>query len=61
MSFWIRTAEKPATTHFYEFTESITVDEDPSKLISAKLSICADSRYRLYVNGFFIGEGPCQG
>ena len=61
MSFWIRTTEKPQTTHFYYFTKTIDIDACPAEISGASLKICADSRYRLYLNGKFVGEGPCQG
>ena len=61
MSFWICTEEKPLTTHFYYFTQNFDLPSDPADISSARLSICADSRYRLYINGKFAGEGPCQG
>ncbi len=61
MSFWIRTEEKPQTSGFYYFTKEIDIDFDPATASSAVFKVCADSRYRLYVNGVFAGEGPCQG
>ena len=60
MSFWIRTAEQPQITHFYYFTKTIDID-DPAALTGFTLKVCADSRYRLYLNGAYVGEGPCQG
>ena len=62
MSFWIRTAERPDSTHFYYFSKTIDIDvNDASAIRAARIVMCADSRYRLYVNGQFAGEGPCQG
>ena len=62
MSFWIRTASKPQKTHFYYFKKDIDLsDIDPLTVINARMRVCADSRYRLYVNDTFVGEGPCQG
>ena len=59
MSFWIRTAERPDSTHFYYFSK--TIDLDVPAIKAARLVMCADSRYRLYINGQYAGEGPCQG
>ena len=61
MSFWICTEERPLTTHFYYFTGYYDLPADQNDISSAKLRVCADSRYRLYINGRFVGEGPCQG
>jgi hypothetical protein len=61
MSHWIRTVSKPVDTHFYFFKKEIELDFEPLSVRSVCIKVCADSRYRLYVNGAFAGEGPCQG
>ncbi|MBO4327173.1 MAG: hypothetical protein J5950_07865 [Clostridia bacterium] len=61
MSYWIRAAERPDQTHFYYFTKNIDLPFDPEAITTLRLNVCADTRYRLYLNGTFAGEGPCQG
>ena len=57
MSFWICTDERPSETHLYRFTR--TFRADPGTSLHARS--CADTRYRLLLNGHEVCEGPCQG
>lgn len=57
MSNWIYANDKPSTTHFYYFKKRFTANKG-DKL---ELSVSADTRYRLYINGQFICDGPCMG
>lgn len=43
---------------FVYFRKEIELDR---KIKTANFRISADSRYRLYVNGIFIAQGPCKG
>lgn len=57
-AFWIWMPGEPAprNTHV-RFRTAFTLDSAPR---SASLSISADSRYRLFVNGAEIGDGPAR-
>ena len=57
MATWIFADERPQTTHFYYFKKSFTAQKS-DKL---NLSVSADTRYQLYINGTLICDGPCQG
>lgn len=57
MSFWIYADEIPQSTHFYYFTKSFSAQKDDS----LELSVSADTRYQLYINGHLVCDGPCQG
>ncbi|NIK67042.1 family 78 glycoside hydrolase catalytic domain [Paenibacillus sp. BK720] len=43
---------------FCYFRKSFALDQDEA--VTGKLSIFADSRYILYVNGIYAGRGPCR-
>jgi len=57
MSFWIYADEKPQETHFYYFTKTFEAKSGDEM----KANVCADTRYRLFLNDKLICEGPCQG
>ncbi|MBQ8447700.1 MAG: hypothetical protein IJX27_02065 [Clostridia bacterium] len=56
--YWVATAEKPAETAFYNFIKTF---ELAGKVSSFEINVSADTRYKLYINGNFVCEGPCQG
>lgn len=55
--YWICADDKPDASRLYYFEHMF--DAKASAKMTA--SICADSRYRLYVNGEFVCDGPCRG
>lgn len=57
-AYWISTVKKPAETAFYDFTKTFTAASDAA---SFDINVSADTRYKLYLNGNFVCEGPCQG
>ncbi len=57
MSEWISTQEFPSASYYYDFETDITVTAGASMHVS----VCADTRYQLYVNEHLVAEGPCQG
>ena len=42
---------------FVQFRRSFRIDSVPA---SAALRVSADGRYRLYVNGAYVGRGPAR-
>lgn len=57
---WIWPSTSAIATHknqFILFRKTFSLAQSPSK---ADVAIFADSRYRLYVNGAFIGQGPAR-
>lgn len=61
MGRWICGNEKPEKTHFYWFSKEYDLNIDSSEQLKAIANVSGDTRYRLYVNGKFVCEGPCQG
>ena len=57
MALWIYAADRPTETRFYYFKKTFTAKAGDS----LDLSISADTRYQLYINGSLICEGPCMG
>lgn len=59
-SGWIWTAEKydPLSPAFCLMRKKVTLDQIPT---TAPAQITADSRYRLYINGVSVCQGPCKG
>ena len=55
---WITIQELPEKTALYIFRKTFICDE---KAKSFPIKISADSRYRLYINGTFLADGPCMG
>ena len=56
--YWISTCKRPDDTHFYLFKKDFLLDFEAENF---EIKICADTRYRLYINGIHVCEGPCQG
>lgn len=55
--YWICADEIPQKAKLYCFEHSF-IAKGNAKMTA---SICADSRYTLYVNGSFVCDGPCRG
>jgi len=55
---WITITERPNETSLYIFKKTFSYEK---KAESFKIEISADSRYRLYINGKFMGDGPSMG
>ncbi len=55
--FWICADETPSKTQMYCFEHKFTA-KDGAEM---KASVCADSRYKLYVNDELVCDGPCRG
>jgi alpha-L-rhamnosidase len=55
---WIWSEERKSTTERVYFRRSFYV---PSATAVLKVSVSADSRYRLYLNGRSVSIGPCKG
>ncbi len=47
----------PHKNQFILFRKTFTLQQSPT---TAQLAIFADSRYRLYVNGAYVGQGPAR-
>ena len=56
-STWIRVNEVRDECNLYRFSKLFHAEKGST--LSIRLS--ADSRYKLYVNGMFVVEGPCHG
>lgn len=56
MTEWICTEELPTASHYYDFETDLTLAHGAS----VRIKMCADTRYRLYVNEHLALEGPCQ-
>jgi hypothetical protein len=55
---WIWSKGDPVPQNFYlYFRKTFTLKE---KVISVPIHVTADSRYKLYVNGRFVGRGPVR-
>ena len=54
---WIGPKIKPRKSGLYIFRKSVKFNKDDSVIFR----ISADTRYRFYVNGNYVCEGPCQG
>ncbi|MEM7571352.1 MAG: alpha-L-rhamnosidase C-terminal domain-containing protein [Bacteroidota bacterium] len=58
-AFWINCPDAPATEFgVVHFRRSFDLEQVPEEL---PVMVSADNRYQLYVNGTWIGEGPCRG
>jgi len=55
---WITISELPEKTELYVFKKSFWCESMPK---SFQIMISADSRYRLYINGQWLADGPCMG
>lgn len=55
--YWITPADKPTEVSLYRFTRKFKV----SLPATFTASICADTRYRLFLNGKYVCDGPCTG
>lgn len=55
---WIYAQDMQDRCVLYRFSRRFAVEEEVEKFTA---SICADTRYKLYVNGHFVVEGPCHG
>ena len=53
---WIGPKIKPRNSGLYIFTKSVEFNEYDKVIFR----ISADTRYRFYINGKYICEGPCQ-
>lgn len=49
--------DRPDSPRFYYFEKEF----EATAGASLKASMCADTRYALYLNGHLVSEGPCQG
>lgn len=54
---WITASHTERDTALYLFKKSFTLNSPAKSFI---LRISADTRYRLFINGKFCAEGPCQ-
>lgn len=55
---WITINELPDKTSLYIFRKKFTYLKEAERF---QIEISADSRYRLYINGTFLADGPCMG
>ena len=55
---WITIEERPDRTSLYIFRKKFTYLKEAERF---QIEISADSRYRLYINGVFLADGPCMG
>lgn len=56
MADWITAKNQADCSRLYSFRKEFTC----SSADSFKIRVSADSRYKLYINGHFISEGPCR-
>ena len=54
---WIGPKIKPRNSGLYIFTKSVEFEECDKVIFR----LSADTRYRFFINGKFVCEGPCQG
>jgi len=55
---WIWDSGEERPTNYYLYVRKVI--ELPAKPIEAVASVCADSRYKLFINGQFAGRGPVK-
>lgn len=57
MHSWICGEDRPSRSKFYLFQKTF----EACSGASLSVKVCADSRYRLFLNGKEVCSGPCQG
>ena len=56
MADWITVKKQADCSRLYSFRKEFTCQGADS----FKIRVSADSRYKLYINGHFVSEGPCR-
>jgi len=57
-ALWVSSPESSDSYDVLMFRRNLNLDAAPGKFV---INVSADNRYKLYVNGNFVCDGPCKG